>query len=125
MTIKTYRVREGRTFGASGQYAPGDVVRLEEKEADAFLDKLRLVDEPLEGVPPAPSELKNDLGAVIPEDLKLTSEETQAESGEPSDGINLQESNLDLSAESNEPSDESQPAEKKNKSGPKPKTKAK
>ena len=117
MAIKTYRVRENRTFGAFGQFGPGAIVRLDEREAASFLDKLRLADDQ-ESVPPAPAELHNDLGIQIPDDLKLIQpDETQPE--EETAGIKLQESTLDLSEETTE---ESKPEEKK-KPGRKPKAK--
>lgn len=45
------RVRPGMTFGATGQYAPGDLVELPEGVLVAFGDKLELV-EPVAEAPP-------------------------------------------------------------------------
>lgn len=38
-----YRVRPGVRHGARGQYGPGDVVELTEREASGFMDKLERV----------------------------------------------------------------------------------
>ena len=45
--MATYRVRSGVTFGAFGQFGPGDLVVLTETEAGGFLDKLEKVEAPL------------------------------------------------------------------------------
>lgn len=42
--LAVFRVREGRRFGASNEYGPGDVVRLPPSVLTAFGDKLELVD---------------------------------------------------------------------------------
>ena len=71
-----YRVKPGKTFGAGGRYPAGSVVELTEVEAKGFLDKLEpvandatvgLVNEVLD----QPVGLKNELGAEVPEDLKI------------------------------------------------------
>lgn len=51
------RVRPGMTFGATGQYAPGDLVELPAGVLVAFGDKLELVEE---AVPAPVVEVAND-----------------------------------------------------------------
>jgi hypothetical protein len=51
-TMPTFRVREGRRFGADKQFGPGDLVTLETYEAAGFLDKLEVVIERV-SVPPS------------------------------------------------------------------------
>lgn len=43
--MPTYRVREGKTHGASRQYKAGDLVVMTKQEAEPFMDKLELVSE--------------------------------------------------------------------------------
>lgn len=76
--IRTYRVKPRVTFGPAGMYKPGDLVELEESEAEGFKDKLELADKKqgAKTLLPVPS-LKNDLNVEIPEELKLLSEEKE------------------------------------------------
>lgn len=41
---KTYRVKDGQTWGMNPELQAGDTVELTEKEAASFLDKLELAD---------------------------------------------------------------------------------
>jgi hypothetical protein len=68
--IKTYRVKDNASFGPGGMYKAGAEIQLEESEATPFLDKIELVT-PAESIPPAIPPLKNELGAKIPDELKL------------------------------------------------------
>jgi len=63
-----YRVKAGRTFGPGGTIKAGEEVELTEIEAAGFLDKLELVG--LAVTPLVPG-LRNDLDAVVPEELKI------------------------------------------------------
>lgn len=77
--IKTYRVKPGFKFGPGDVYKAGALVEIEESEAAPFLDKLDLVETievpaKTQGVPP---ELKNELGAKVPDDLKLIQPEKE------------------------------------------------
>lgn len=78
-----YRVKPHAVFGPENQYREGQIVELTPEEAKPFLDKLELVggeDAPLPSdLPP----ISNELGAEVPDDLKLQS-----------DGIRLQDEEL-------------------------------
>lgn len=77
--IKTYRVRDGKTFGPAGMYKAGMTIEMEEADAAPFLDKLQPMEQVQADVnPPVPS-VRNDLNAVIPEELKLLPEEEETE----------------------------------------------
>jgi hypothetical protein len=75
-----YRVRSGKTFGPGGRFPAGTVLELTEAEFRGFEDKLErvhkatlpgLVNEVLD----QPIGLRNELGAEIPEDMKLLTQE--------------------------------------------------
>lgn len=75
-----YRVREGFTYGAFGQFGPGSIVELTEEEAKHVMDKLELAeiihnvpDESAPLLPPLPvhspdgsEEIYSDGGAEVP-----------------------------------------------------------
>lgn len=95
MAIKTYRVRPGMVFGSGdNKKTAGQLVRLDETLAAPFLDKLASLDtgDDLAGIlpPPPPKELQNDLGAVIPDDMKLFPSGEQESDGD-GESINLTE----------------------------------
>jgi hypothetical protein len=75
-----YRVRSGKTFGPGGRFPAGTVLELTEAEATPFKDKLaRVTDNAPVGlvneVLDQPIGLRNELGAEVPEDMKLLPQE--------------------------------------------------
>jgi hypothetical protein len=44
MATRKYRVKPGFTYGATGQYKAGDIVELEDAEAQHVMDKLELAE---------------------------------------------------------------------------------
>lgn len=59
---KTYKVKEGQTWGVNPELQAGDTVELTEKEAAGFLDKLEEVGASHTGSEP----IGNPQGAAVP-----------------------------------------------------------
>ena len=72
-----YRVRQGKKFGPGGRFPAGTILEMSEREAKPFLDILEpapssaLVGSTQEVVSHEELGLKNELGAEVPDDLKI------------------------------------------------------
>ena len=71
-----FRVKPGKSFGPGGRFPAGTVLELTEAEAKGFEDKLERVVEGtqiglINEVLDQPIGLRNELGAEVPEELKI------------------------------------------------------
>ncbi len=83
-----YKVKPGKSFGPGGCYPAGTILELTKVEAEGFLDKLERVTTvtPVPQPQPAPVGLQNELGAHVPDELKIlpaVEEPAQAPAPEP------------------------------------------
>ena len=69
MAIRKYRVRQGFTYGAFGQWASGTILELEETVAQHSLDKLELAEVVQNVPPPAPPPVE-----IVPPEEPVTDE---------------------------------------------------
>jgi hypothetical protein len=82
MEKHTYRVKPGYTFGPASIMGPGELVELTEYEANGFLDKLELVQEPASPVEPVADPEPITVEVPAP-DLIETVDQEQLETAEP------------------------------------------